>query len=136
MAPLDFFERKKGLVCHELIVQLASQAFRQVVDIKKFSFSHHARVADDILKLSNVTRPWISCQPALGPPGQTRNWLLVFSGKFLHEIPLQKRKIFTATGERGQSDFDDGETVVKVLAKLAFPHHGFQIAVCSGDDTD
>src|SRR5580704_19091882 len=104
MALLQLFERKQGFIRKGLVSGLASDSFRQVVDIKEPAIRQHACVSNYALHLPNVSGPRIGCHAALCPSGQARNGLLIFRGKLLNEESLKKRQILTSICKRRQAD--------------------------------
>src|ERR1700733_13251592 len=99
------------------------------VNAETFRFTQSHRTFDHILKLANVARPIIGLQEIhrflLDGPKPFSNPL----SKSRNEILRKHRNICHTLAQRGHRDRYDVQSVEEVVAKLAFAHELFKIAV-------
>src|SRR5258708_25105544 len=87
---------------------------------------------DEVLQFANVSRPRIADHEGhvLGQDGV--DVPIHALGIFSDEVPHKKGYVIGAVAERGNSEWENIQTVVQVRPKAAFPDHICQIPVGGG----
>src|SRR5581483_10993108 len=100
---------------------------------ERFLFQDHGAL-DRVLQLADVARPIVREQHAPRVVADAAHRLLELAVVAFDEEVDQRQDVFLALPQRRNKDGDDGETVIKVLAEVAFAHCLLEIAIRSGND--
>src|SRR5215467_657393 len=91
---------------------------------------------DRVLEFANIARPIMSEQKASSLRSDAANRFLELAVVPVNEEVDERKNVFRPLAQRRDEDRNDREAVIKVLAKVAFAHGFFEIAVRCRDDAD
>src|SRR3569623_481325 len=127
------FEFRRRLRLWQLLALPAPKFFRQSVSVDHPERKHDDQAFHEIGEFAHIARPVIVAQRNDGLRGQAhRAALFVFEAG--DEIVDQQRDVFLTLTQRRHLDGKHVESVVEVLAEVAFGNLLFEIAVGGGDD--
>ena len=130
-------QTRRGL---EIIIDAASTLY---------DFKSMQRLAEGVLtqlaSLLNVDcagilvlrdRPRVHGQAGLRPACHAADRFLIFHREFVQEISFQQREVLSSLSQAWQLDLNHGQPIVQVFPECALAHHGSQISIGGGDDSD
>ena len=131
--PRDFLERGLQLLrCRRELRRAAGSGVGKR-DARQIRIIQHDHPLDEVLELANVARIAMAREALHHRPRHDESVAAVELRVPFDEVVHQHGDFGHALPQRGQPDGNDRQTIVKVLAKLAFRHGPLQVLVGGGE---
>ena len=91
---------------------------------------------DPVLQLANIARPTVPARGAKSFRRESQACLAALRGKAVEKFCRHDSDVVSALTQRRQTDDDDGQAKVEVLAELPIGDGMLQIGICCGDNSD
>jgi len=98
--------------------------------------AHYRGAFDRVLQLPDVPGPEVALEHGRQAASSVRRSSFHPLDEAFGEIPRKREDVFGTFSKRRDVDFDDPQTVKKILAKPPFTHLRFKLSVCRRDDPD